>query len=145
MLAAHRHPGARLESGDPHTGRIDMLGLRQGGLMNAAETYRARLNEVRDLIRKLEGSLLIHERRAAAAPGNWGFPGDLGHIAERLREITPNHQDRRCEWKHPKTCGEHAAYCLPDGRLVCHEHAPESGSDPRVCLDLESGLPADQD
>jgi hypothetical protein len=113
--------------------------------MNAAETYKARLAEVRDLIRKLEGSILIHERRAAAQPGNWGFAGDLGHIAERLREITPVHTDRRCEWKHPKTCGEYAAYCLPDGQLVCHEHAPESGEDPSQCLDLDTGLAADQD
>ena len=55
--------------------------------MNAAESYSARLAEVRDLIRRLEGSLAIHERRQSARPGDWGFPGDLAHIAERLREI----------------------------------------------------------
>jgi hypothetical protein len=111
----------------------------------AAETYRARLAEVRDLIRKLEGSLLIHERRASAQPANWGFAGDLGHIAERLREITPVHTDRRCDWKHPTTCGSYATICTPDGRLLCGEHAIESDSDPRECLDLQDGTPVDSD
>ena len=114
-------------------------------MSTAAETYRARLAEVRDLIRRLEGQITIHERRQSARPGDCGFAGDLGHIAERLREITPSHTDRRCEWKHPTTCGEYAAYCMPDGRSVCPEHAPESGFDPSECLDLETGLPADQD
>jgi hypothetical protein len=112
---------------------------------DAATTYRTRLAEVRDLIRKLEGALLIHERRANAQPGNWGFAGDLAPVADRLREITPRHTDRRCEWKHPKTCGEYAAYCLPDGRLLCGEHAIESDSDPCDCLDLVDGTPVDQD
>jgi hypothetical protein len=113
--------------------------------MNAAESYSARLTEVRDLIRRLERSIAIHVRRQNARPGDWGFVGDLSHIADHLREIMPSHQDRRCEWKHPTTCGEYAAYCMPDGRLICPEHAPESGYDPSECLDLETGLPADVD
>jgi hypothetical protein len=113
--------------------------------VNAAETYAQRLVEVRDLIRRLEGQLAIHERRAAAQPGNWGFAGDLGHIAERIREITPVHTDRRCEWKHPTTCGGYATICVPDGRLLCGDHAIESDSDPRDCLDVADGTPVDQD
>ena len=69
--------------------------------MNAAASYSARLTEVRDLIRRLEGSIAIHVRRQNARPGDWGFVGDLSHIADHLREITPNHQDRRCEVKTP--------------------------------------------
>lgn len=113
--------------------------------MNAAESYSARLTEVRDLIRRLERSIAIHARRQNGRPGDWGFPGDLASIAEGLRQITPRHTDRRCEWKHPTTCGEYAAYCMPDGRLICPDHAPESGYDPSECLDLETGLPADVD
>jgi hypothetical protein len=112
--------------------------------VNAAdESYRARLAEVRGLIRKLEGQLAIHERRQSARPGDWGFPGDLAHIAERLREVTPVHLDRRCEWKHPTTCGAYAAYCTSDGKLVCIDHAPETGFGPDECLDLETGKPVD--
>jgi hypothetical protein len=113
--------------------------------VNAAETYKARIAEVRDLIRRLEGSLRIHERRQKARPSDWGFPGDLAHIAERLREITPSHLDRRCEWKHPTNCGAYATICVPDGRLLCGEHAIESDSDPRDCLDLADGTPVDAD
>jgi hypothetical protein len=115
----------------------------------AADTYAARLAEVRDLIRRLEGSLLIHERRHQARPNDWGFAGDLAHVAGRLRDITPVHTDRRCEWKHPKTtmygCGHVATICTPDGRLLCGEHAIESDSDPRDCLDLQDGTPVDSD
>ena len=113
--------------------------------MTAAETYKARLAEVRDLIRRLEGSLAIHERRAKAQPTNWGYAGDLGHIADRLRDITPSHLDRRCEWKQPTTCGAYATICVPDGRLLCGDHAIESDSDPRDCLDLADGTPVDSD
>jgi hypothetical protein len=113
--------------------------------VNAADTYKARLAEVRDLLRRLEGSLAIHERRQAARPGDWGFPGDLAAIAERLRDITPVHTDRRCEWKHPRTCGSYATICTPDGRLLCGDHAIESDSDPRDCLDVGDGTPVDSD
>jgi hypothetical protein len=113
--------------------------------MNAAQTYTARLTEVRELIRRLDGQLQIHERRQGAEPRHWGYPGDLEYIAGRLRDIRPNHSDRRCEWKHPETCGAPAVFCVPDGRLLCHDHAPESGADPRECLDVATGLPADED
>ena len=118
-------------------------------MKSADNTYQERLAEVRGLIESLGRQLRIHERRQAANPNDWGFPGDLTHIADRLREITPQHGDRRCGWKHPKTtmygCGHNAAYCTPDGRLVCFEHAPESGFGPDECLDIETGLPADDD
>jgi hypothetical protein len=118
-------------------------------MTSAAETYRARLGEVFELIRKLNGSLYIHERRAKARPDDWGFAGDLTHLAERLKEITPNHLDRRCEWRHPKTttygCGHAATICTPDGRLLCGDHAIESDSDPRDCLDVTDGTPVDSD
>jgi hypothetical protein len=111
----------------------------------AAENYRTRLAQVRTLIERLQRQLVIHERRQSARPLDRGFAGDLQHIAERLRDLIPRHTDRRCEWKIPKTCGEYAAYCTPDGRLVCHDHAPEAGFDPSECLDVETGLPADED
>jgi hypothetical protein len=113
--------------------------------VNAATSYSARLTEVRDLVRRLERSIAIHVRRQNAHSEDWGFVGDLAHIADHLRDIIPSHTDRRCDWKHPTTCGESAAYCMPDGRLICPAHAPESGYDPCECLDLETGLPADVD
>ena len=114
-------------------------------MTTAAETYRTRLAEVHDLIHRLQGSLTIHERRQRARPGDWGFAGDLAHIAERLRDITPTHTDRRCERRHPTTCGNYATICVPDGRLLCGEHAIESDADPRKCLDVADGTPVDSD
>jgi hypothetical protein len=113
--------------------------------MNAAETYKARLTEVRDLLRQLEGQLSIHARRQHAHPADWGFPGDLDRIIDGLTDLKPVHTDRRCEWKQPKTCGEYAIVCLPDGRLLCHDHAPEGDALPSECLDLETGRPYDDD
>jgi hypothetical protein len=114
-------------------------------MTSAADTYRTRLAEIRDLIQKLEGQLAIHERRQAARPADWGFPGDLDRIIDGLTDLIPNHRDRRCEWKHPKTCGEYAFVCLPDGRLLCHDHAPESDCLPSECLDVSTGRPCDED
>jgi hypothetical protein len=118
-------------------------------MKTADETYRERLAEVRGLIESLQRQLVIHERRQTAAPENWGFSGDLGHIAERLQDVIPNYADRRCEWRHPKTtmygCGRDATICTPTGRLLCVDHAAESDSDPRDCLDLTDGTAVDAD
>lgn len=109
----------------------------------AADLYAARFNQIQDAIVRLQGQLEIHRRRAAARPGDWGFAGDLERISTGLHEITPDHMNRRCEWKHPKTCGEYAAYCTPTGMLVCGLHAPQTDNDPSECLDLQTGRPAD--
>ena len=111
-------------------------------MTGANETYRTHLAEVRHLIGMLGRQVTIHERRQAAQPDDWGFPGDLRRIIEGLREITPVHLDSTCDWK---GCEESAFVCLPDGRMACHGHAPESEFGPDECLDLVTGMPADTD
>jgi hypothetical protein len=56
-------------------------------MKGANDIYRERLAEVGELIETLGRQLTIHERRQRARPGDWGFVGDLGAIADRLREI----------------------------------------------------------
>jgi hypothetical protein len=114
-------------------------------MSGAADTYRGRLAEVRAQIRRLAGLLLIHERRANAKPADWGYAGDLAFIAERLTETTnviALDPKRRCEWE---GCATRATMCIPDNRAVCGDHAIESDSDPRECLDLVDGSPVDSD
>ena len=104
---------------------------------HAAETYRARLAEVRDLIRRLEGSLAIHERRQSARPDDWGFPGDLGaHRRAPPRDHPEPHRPPvRVEAPDDLRRVRGATAC-PTAGCVCPEHAPESGFDPSECLDL---------
>lgn len=53
----------------------------------AAETYRQRRETVDALLGELRSKLDAHAKRAAAAPQNWGYPGDLGHVEEVLRDL----------------------------------------------------------
>jgi len=53
----------------------------------AAETYRQRRETVDALLGELRGKLDAHAKRAAADSKNWGYPGDLGHVEEVLRDL----------------------------------------------------------
>lgn len=55
--------------------------------VTAAEDYQRRRELIDKLLAELSGKLENHAQRAAADPKNWGYPGDLGHILEKLRAI----------------------------------------------------------
>ena len=52
----------------------------------AAETYAKHAADISALLDWIGDELDVHEERAAKEPGNWGFPGDLGHVRAKLRE-----------------------------------------------------------
>jgi hypothetical protein len=55
---------------------------------SAAETYAERKREIATLIEAIEFRLQIHEGSFSDRDRrDWGFVGDLGSVAERLREI----------------------------------------------------------
>ena len=112
---------------------------------SADEAYRAKRALVLGQIELLKRMLTIHDRLESARPRDWGFAGDLGRISELLAETIPSFEDRRCQWKHPTTCGEYASVCMPDGTLSCWKHAPGGGYDPTECLDLRTGFSVDDD
>lgn len=55
--------------------------------VTAAENYHRHRESIAILLDELRQKLEDHGQRAAADPKNWGYPGDLGHIVEKLREI----------------------------------------------------------
>lgn len=54
---------------------------------SAAEEYRQRAQAIDALLDELRQKLDAHAARAAAAPKNWTYAGDLGHVEEVLLEI----------------------------------------------------------
>ena len=53
----------------------------------AAETYDERTDAITDLLKKLAADLDRHGREfAQAGSRDWGYPGDLGHVEELLRQ-----------------------------------------------------------
>jgi hypothetical protein len=53
----------------------------------AAEAYRAGQSEARECLNAITEALAQHEHRQAAKPKDWGFPGDIAHVNELLREV----------------------------------------------------------
>ena len=52
----------------------------------ARETYETRQREIAAMLEFLKCELEGHAQKAAQDPRNWGFPGDLAHIRENLKE-----------------------------------------------------------
>ena len=114
--------------------------------MNAAETYRARLAEVRDLIRRARR--VARDPRAAAerAAGRLGLRGRPRphRRAPPGDHAEPHRPPVRVEAPDDLRRVRDLSAC-PTGGCVCRDHAPESGFDPSECLDLADGMPADAD
>lgn len=51
------------------------------------EEYEKREQEIKALLIKLKAKLRKHKTDFLKHPSNWGYVGDLGHIAEVLKEI----------------------------------------------------------
>jgi len=52
----------------------------------ARETYKQRRSDIARVLDWLDLELDRHGTDAKANPKNWGYPGDLGHIREKLIE-----------------------------------------------------------
>lgn len=51
------------------------------------EKYNAHQEEIRGLIKQLETRLERHAKQASQHPAEWGYAGDLGHVAAELAEL----------------------------------------------------------
>ncbi len=60
----------------------------------AAEAYAARYADCADLMNRVTAQLEQHRTSQAADPGNWGFAGDLGRVAEELAYVLASLGDR---------------------------------------------------
>lgn len=49
--------------------------------------YKKKMEENRELLRKIEEKLKAIDESQARHPGNWGYNGSAGYIKERLQEI----------------------------------------------------------
>lgn len=55
-------------------------------MKSATETYEENRARVRRALDQLERRLAEHRDRFAAEQGNWGYPADLGRVAEVLEQ-----------------------------------------------------------
>ena len=56
--------------------------------------YAKRINQAHGLLQKIEARLMKHEEEQRKSPGDWGFPGDLGHVNEELALVLASLGDR---------------------------------------------------
>lgn len=54
---------------------------------SAADAYGTRIAQVRELLSKIDRSLVSHTERQSGNADSWGFAGDLAHVAEQLEDI----------------------------------------------------------
>ena len=52
------------------------------------ETYLETQAEIATLLKKIKAGLAEHNRREKQNPRNWGYVGDLQHIASELQEVS---------------------------------------------------------
>jgi len=52
----------------------------------AREAYEERRNDVARVMDWIELELDKHRTNAKGSPDDWGYPGDLGHVREKLIE-----------------------------------------------------------
>jgi hypothetical protein len=60
----------------------------------AAACYAERHAECLDLLARIAHQLAKHQKEQAAAPADWGFSGDLGHVNEELANVLASLGDR---------------------------------------------------
>ena len=71
-----------------------MARTKQTTKQTAAACYAERHAECQDLLQRIAQQLVRHQQEQAAAPTNWGFPGDLGHVSEELAYVLASLGDR---------------------------------------------------
>ena len=57
-------------------------------LKTSHETYLETQAEINALLKKIKAGLAEHSRREKQNSRNWGYTGDLQHIASELQEIS---------------------------------------------------------
>ena len=60
----------------------------------AADCYAGRYAECQDLLNRIARRLARHQQDQAQEPGNWGYAGDLGRVAEQLAYVLADLGDR---------------------------------------------------
>ncbi len=53
----------------------------------ATESYEREAAVIERQLIELKEKLAAHEKRQAADPRNWGYAGDLAHVATKLDEL----------------------------------------------------------
>ncbi len=71
-----------------------MTTKKQATKPTATARYTERHAESQDLLKRIAQQLARHRKEQADDPGNWGFPGDLGHINEELAQVLASLGDR---------------------------------------------------
>jgi hypothetical protein len=57
--------------------------------LSAAERYALEAAVIERQLIELKEKLAAHKKRQAADPRNWGYAGDLAHVATKLDELLP--------------------------------------------------------
>lgn len=57
------------------------------GKTTAAQACKARTATIKAQLGRIDEQLGKHAKRAAARPTDWGFAGDLEHVAQLLRQV----------------------------------------------------------
>ena len=60
----------------------------------ATACYAERHAECQDLLKRIASRLEQHKQEHAQEPANWGYPGDLGRLAEELAYVLASLGDR---------------------------------------------------
>ena len=60
----------------------------------AAACYAERHAECQDLLKRIAARLEQHQNEQAQEPANWGYPGDIGRVAQELAYVLAGLGDR---------------------------------------------------
>jgi hypothetical protein len=60
----------------------------------AAACYAERHTECKDLLKRIASRLQKHQKDPTQKPADWGYPGDLGRVAEQLAYVLASLGDR---------------------------------------------------
>ena len=68
--------------------RIAARWLGRTAKETAAQAYSRRSKEITDHIKRIQQALKKHAQKFKKEDRNWGYVGDLGHIADELKDLT---------------------------------------------------------
>ena len=71
-----------------NTKETEMDTTKTTALKTSHETYLETQAEIDALLKKIKAGLTKHSRNEKQNPRNWGYVGDLQHIASELQEVS---------------------------------------------------------